>query len=151
MLLHSLPSKLKVTIVYSLSEWNGYVIHVWVYLQQSNDSLAHDLFSENSLTQFWCAMDQSYLNLTMILSLSAFICFHLLLWAGVEFWGGERESVTLVPPCFSHCGHPFKVLHFVFTCFFFGRRPIFLMANEYITSVIMLEKAQASEYCFSEF
>jgi len=55
MLSHFLPS-IDVTIVYLLSEWNGYVIHVWVYLQQRNHSSARDLFSENSLTQFWCSM-----------------------------------------------------------------------------------------------
>jgi len=69
---HFLPAELDVMIVYSLSEWNGYVIHVWVYLQQRNHSSARDVFSENSLTQFWCSVEQSYSNLTMLL-------FHCLL------------------------------------------------------------------------
>jgi len=64
--LHCLQSKPGVTIVHSLFEWNGCVIHVWVYLQLRNDSLIRDLFSEKSLTQFRCAMQQLQPNLSML-------------------------------------------------------------------------------------
>ena len=116
MLLRAVQWKLDVTIVYLLCEWNGYVSHIWVYLQLRNDSLVRDLLSEKSLTQFRCAIEQSYLNLTF--SLSASICLHVPLWAGVEFRGGERETVTSLPFCFSCCGKALRVPHLVFTSFF---------------------------------
>jgi len=106
MFLHYLQWKLDATILYSLFEWNGYVTNDLAYLQLRKDSQKRDFSSEKSLTQPWCAMQQSYdalcSNHTQTnyapFSLSASIRFHLSLWAGVDIRGGELETAISCPP-----------------------------------------------------
>jgi len=139
---HFLPAELDVMIVYSLSEWNGYVIHVWVYLQQRNHSSARDVFSENSLTQFWCSVEQSYSNLTMLLfhcllPLFSTFCEH---WTEVGFRGkaNERRSPRF-PPIFNTVG-TLSEFRTYFLPVFFTRRPIFFKwPNKQVNLVIMPE------------
>jgi len=90
MLLHYLQCKLDTTILYSLFEWNGYAIHDWAYLQLRKDSWRRHLFSEKSLTQSRCAMQQSYPNQPCSL--------YLPLSAGVDIRGGEGETAISGPP-----------------------------------------------------
>ena len=112
-----MQSRHDLTIFYSLSQWNGYVIDIWVYLQLRNDSSARDLFSEKSLTQFWCAIQREYPNLTM--SLCASIRCHLPLLVGVRpvtslehqgwrrvFWEGPK-FFKLCPILSNYVQHTF--------------------------------------------
>jgi len=99
MLLHFLQWKLAATMLHSLFNWNGYVIHDWAYLQLQNDSYPRDLFSEKSRTQSWCAMQQPYQLCSLFV-----ICFHLFqpttVSIGVDIRGGERKIVVSSLPCF---------------------------------------------------
>jgi len=154
MLSHFLPSELDVTIVYSLSEWNVSAIHVWVYLQQRNHFSACDLFSENSLNQFRCSVEQSYSNLIMLFFpclLPLFSTFPCENWAGVGFRGGERETITSVPSYFCHSGHSLSVSYLIFTCFFHSSLVdlFFKMTKTNKSIRSQCPKRQASEYCFS--
>jgi len=106
-LLHCLSLKLDITILYSLSEWNGYAIHVWVHLKLQNDSLACDLFSEKSLTQFMRAVQHSYPNLPMLTfcCLLPFISTYLC----EQGWilGEENKKQSPWVPFFQRCQVPF--------------------------------------------
>ena len=76
-----------------------FVIHVWVYLQLQNYSLARDLLSEKTLTQFRCAAAITRHTQTNYAPfwLSASVRFRLPLWAGVDIRGGEWETATSGP------------------------------------------------------
>jgi len=57
-------------------------------------------------------------------SLSASICFHLPLWAGVDISEGEREIVTSGPPFFrDFAGIPFEGFALSFCLAFSSHRP----------------------------
>jgi len=105
-------------MVYSLSEWNGCVIHVWVYLQVQNDSLARDLFSEKSLTQFRCVMQQSYRYLPMLpfCCLLPFVSFYLCDQGSILGDANKKQSPWV--PFFQRCHrHPSRVSLLVFAWF----------------------------------
>jgi len=137
MFLHFLQLKLNITIVYSLSEWNSYVIHVCVimlftYLQLQNHSSAHDLFSKKLLAQFWCATQQSYPNLTVLpfhnlhLIISTYLCQQGWILGEVN----ERWSSSTLPFFQRCCRHILRVSHLVFVWYFFlGHKHKFLMTK----------------------
>ena len=82
-----------------------------MYLQQRNHFSASDLFSQNSLKQFRCSVEQSHSNLTMLLFrslLPLFSTFFWEHWARVGFRGGEREMVNSVPSSFLTQRAPFE-------------------------------------------
>ena len=111
MLLHFLQSKLDVTIVYSLSEWNGSVIHVWVYLQLRNDSLARDLFLwkiPDTVQVCYAAIIPKPNYAPFSLSASIPIRLDLPLWAGVDIaiLGEANEKQSSRVSFFQRCrGH----------------------------------------------
>jgi len=108
-----LRSRLNVTLVYSLFEQNGYVIHVWVYLQLQNDFLS---------TWLWKIHDAALVCYATVipkpiyapLSLSASTCFHLPLPAELDIWGDEMRRSPRAP-IFHRCHKPpLRILHIVY-------------------------------------
>ena len=99
-----------------------------MYLQLRNDSSAHALFSEKSLTLFWYALQRTYPNLIilpfrcLLLFVSTYLCEQG--WVFRE--ANEKQSPSCALPFFQRChGYSLRVSHLNLSDFF-GHKLLFL-------------------------